>query len=316
MAHYETHLADCYEWLRDRDPESIHAVCTDPPYGLIEFSEKEVSKLRNGNRGGVWRIPPSIGGHKRDPLPRFTILSEKEKQNLYEYMRDWGLALMPCLVPGAHVCVAGHPMLQYLVQGGMASAGYEVRGALMRLYTSFRGGDRPKGAEREFSEVCVTPRSAYEPWMLFRKPIGEKTVADNLRKWGTGGLRRLNSERPLPEVIPSGRTPKSEEAISDHPCLKPQHVLRIIVRALLPLGEGIVLDPFMGSGSTLAAASAIDYDSIGIEMDKHYLAAARTAIPLLAALYPKFLGDTLNLELAGGPTIKVQSSDLQASLFA
>src|SRR5260370_4450829 len=50
-----------------------------------------------------------------------------------------------------------------------------------------------------------------------------------------------------------------EEAISSHPCLKPQHFMRIIVRALLPLGEGTILDPFMGSGSTIAAAKAVGY---------------------------------------------------------
>jgi len=35
----------------------------------------------------------------------------------------------------------------------------------------------------------------------------------------------------------------------NHSCLKPQHFMRIIVRALLPLGTGAILDPFMGSGS-------------------------------------------------------------------
>ena len=132
--------------------------------------------------------------------------------------------------------------MQYLVQTALADAGFEVRTAIMRLYFSFRGGDRPKNAEREFPEVCVTPKGAYEPWMLFRKPIAEKTVAENLRRWKTGGLRRLGPDKPLPDAIPSGRTPDREEAISDHPCLKPQHFMRIIARALLPLGEGVVLD--------------------------------------------------------------------------
>ena len=76
----------------------------------------------------------------------------------------------------------------------------------MRLYFSFRGGDRPKNAEKEFPGVCVTPKAAYEPWMLFRKPISEKTVADNLRRWKTGGLRRLSIDTPLPDIIPSVRT--------------------------------------------------------------------------------------------------------------
>ena len=302
---YEIFHADCFDWLRDRPGNSIHGVLTDPPYGLIEFSRPELDKLRSGNQGGVWRIPPTLGGCRRDPLPRFTVLSQREKSNLREYMRDWGQALMPVLIPGAHVIVAGHPMLQYLVQSGMAEADFEVRGAIMRLYTSFRGGDRPKGAEQEFAEVSVTPRSACEPWMLFRKPLGERTVAENLRRWGTGGLRRLAVDKPLPEAIASGRTPDVETAISDHPCLKPQHFLRILARALLPAGRGVILDPFLGSGSTVAAAQAIGYDAIGVEIDETYFLQAKEHIPRLAALYPDFFGDRLEL----GPSAQTFSAN-------
>src|SRR5208282_2575385 len=124
-----------------------------------------------------------------------------------------------------------------------------------------------------------------------------KTVAENLRKWKTGGLRRLSADKPFPEVVPSGRTPKREEAISDHPCLKPQHFMRIIVRALLPLGEGTVLDPFMGSGSTIAAAETIGYESIGIELDGDYFKQAQAAIPRLAALYPAYKGESLTFDV-------------------
>jgi DNA modification methylase len=284
--------ADCFDWLRACPPRSIEAVCADPPYGLLEFTEKEVGKLRSG-RGGVWRLPPVIGGSRRDPLPRFTILTGDQKKLVRSFFGDWGALLFPALVPGAHVCVAGHPILQYLVQDAMAQAGYEVRPAIMRLYFSFRGGDRPKNAEQEFPEVCVSPKGAYEPWMLFRKPIETKTVAENLRLWRAGGLRRLSVDKPLPEAIPSGRTPDREEAISHHPCLKPQHFMRIIVRALLPLGEGRVLDPFMGSGSTIAAAEAVGYESIGIELDADYFKLAQAAVPLLAALYPACKGESL-----------------------
>ena len=308
---YEIFHADCFDWLRDQPGNSIHGVLTDPPYGLIEFSRQELNKLRGGNQGGVWRIPPTIGGCRRDPLPRFTVLSEREKSNLREYMRDWGQALMPILVPGAHVIVAGHPMLQYLVQSGMAEAGFEVRGAIMRLYASFRGGDRPKGAEREFAEVSVTPRSACEPWMLFRKPLSERTVAENLRRWGTGGLRRLAVDKPLPEAIASGRTPEVETAISGHPCLKPQHFLRILARALLPMGRGVILDPFLGSGSTVAAAQAIGYDAIGVEIDETYFLQAKEHIPRLAALYPDFRGDSLE----SGTSAPIAPANGATSLF-
>jgi site-specific DNA-methyltransferase (adenine-specific) len=291
---YRIHHADCFDWLRDCKPHSLHAVCTDPPYGILEFTGKEIAKLRAG-RGGVWRLPPTIGGSRRDPLPRFTVLTDAQKLELRRFFLEWGKALWPALVPGAHVCVASHPILQHIVQNAMTEAGYEVRTAIMRLYFSFRGGDRPKNAEREFPEVCVTPKGAYEPWMLFRKPIEEKTVAENLRKWKTGGLRRLSVDKPLPDSIPSGRTPDREEAISDHPCLKPQHFMRVLVRSLLPLGEGTVLDPFMGSGSTIAAAEAVGYDSIGIEIDEEYFKLAGRSIPRLAALYPDFIGEELQM---------------------
>jgi len=281
--------ADCFDWLRQCPPQSVHAVCTDPPYGVLEFTQPEVAKLRAG-RGGVWRLPPTIGGSRRDPLPRFTVLTEAQKRELSRFFHEWATLLRPALVPGAHVCVAGHPILQPLVQIALAEAGFEIRTAIMRLYYSFRGGDRPKNSEKEFPDVCVTPKGSYEPWMLFRKPIEARTVAENLRRWKTGGLRRLSTDRPLPDSIPSGRTPDREEAISNHPCLKPQHFMRILVRALLPLGEGTVLDPFMGSGSTIAAAEAVGYSSIGIELDAEYFALAKRAVPRLAALYPHVQG--------------------------
>lgn len=301
MIPYQIYHADCFEWLREQPPLSLHGVCADPPFGIVEFLPHEIAKLRNG-RGGVWRLPPAIGGSQRAPLPRFTTLTAQEREHVRVYFREFGDVLLPILVPGAHVFLAGTPMLQHLVQTGMAEAGYEVRGAIMRLYRGFRGGDRPKLAEQEFPDVCVTPRGAYEPWMLFRKPIQAKTVAQNLRTWGTGALRRLSVDQPLPDVIASGKTPAMEEAISDHPTIKPQHFLRILVRSLLPLGDGWVLDPFCGSGATLAACQAVGYSSIGIEVDSDYFSSLSTSIQKLAALYPYYKGETLEMADLCPPT--------------
>ena len=87
-------------------------------------------------------------------------------------------------------------------------------------------------------------------------------------------------------MIPSAPTRRAERAHAPHPSLKPQAFLRQIVRAALPLGEGIVLDPFAGSGSTLAAAEAVDYASIGLENDAAYFDLARDAIPKLTQYTP------------------------------
>lgn len=180
------------------------------------------------------------------------------------------------------------------VQNALVQEGFESRATILRIYHGFRGGDRPKNAESEFPNVCVTPRGNYEPWMLFRKPISEKTVAQNLRKWSAGGLRMLNGGKPLPDVIPSFKTPAREREVADHPSLKPQHLLRIFVRALLPLGSGVVLDPFMGSGSTIAAAVALGQEAIGVEIDRDYFELAQKAIPELSALYPTMKGDKID----------------------
>jgi DNA modification methylase len=103
----------------------------------------------------------------------------------------------------------------------------------------------------------------------------------------------LAGEKPLPDVIPSSRTPDIESNLAKHPTMKPQHLLRILVRAMLPCAEGLVLDTFAGSGSTLAAAQAVGYESVGTEVDAHYFEEANRLIPLLANLYPGLVGDSL-----------------------
>ena len=273
--------ADCLEWLKQRERHSVHAVVTDPPYGLVEYSPKEQEKLRNGV-GGVWRIPPSFDGAERSPLPRFTVLSPKDLRALGEFFSRWAKLLRPVLVPGANVVVASNPLLSYFVAGALADAGLERRGEIVRLVMTMRGGDRPKGAHDEFSDVSVMPRSMWEPWLVFRKPL-EGRVQDNLRKWRTGGFRRPSTDRPFGDVIRSSPTRKEERALAPHPSLKPQGFLRQLVRGVLPLGEGVVLDPFCGAGSTLAAAEAVDYRSIGIESDPVYFAMACQAVPRLTS---------------------------------
>ena len=273
---------DCLAWLKQQRPNSLHACVTDPPYGLVEYTPKEQTKLRGG-RGGVWRIPPSFDGHIRAPLPRFTTLTEKDLTTLDTFFQDWARALYPVLVPGAHVIIASNPFVSYRVVNAVIHAGFERRGEVVRLVMTLRGGDRPKNAHEQFPDISVLPRSMYEPWLMFRKPLAGR-AQDNLRKWKTGGLRRISDAQPFGDVIRSYPTRKEERALAPHPSLKPQAFLRQIVRAILPLGEGVILDSFAGSGSTLAAAAALGYRAIGIESDTRYVRVAKRGIPKLAAL--------------------------------
>lgn len=275
---------DCLAWLDQQPSNSVHAVVTDPPYGMHEYSYEQQQKLRVG-KGGVWRLPPSFDGHRRSPLPRFTTLNEKQIDYIRQFFVVWGQIILPVLVPGANVVVASNPLVSHIVATALSAAGLERRGEIIRLTMTMRGGDRPKGAHDEFQDVSVMPRSMWEPWLVFRKPL-EGRVQDNLRKWKTGGFRRPEPAKPFGDVIPSAPTRRAEKDLAPHPSLKPQAFLRTLVRGVLPLGEGVVLDTFAGSGSTLAASNVIGYESIGIEKDRDYFLSAIDAIPKLAAYAP------------------------------
>jgi site-specific DNA-methyltransferase (adenine-specific) len=274
--------ADCFEWLTAQPDASIHACVTDPPYGIAEYTGKEQAKLRAG-KGGIWRIPPSFDGHQRSPLPRFTVMTEEDRKELYAFFKRLGLLLARVMVPGGNIIVASNPLLSHIVSSAMSEGGLELRGNIVRLVMTMRGGDRPKNAHHEFDGISVMPRSMFEPWVVLRRPV-EGRVQDNLRKYKTGGFRRPSKDRPFGDVIPSRPTLKAERNLAPHPSLKPQSLMRKLVRAALPLGEGIVLDPFAGSGSTLAAVNFLGYKSIGIESDPKYVQVAMKGMPKLSVI--------------------------------
>ncbi len=274
-------LADALRWMAERDENSLHAIVTDPPYGLKEYEDEDHGKLRMG-RGGVWRIPPSFDGAQRSPLPRFTVLTAKEREQLTTFFKAFAFHAKRILVPGGHLVIASNPLLSTTTFAALESSGLEKRGELVRIVKTMRGGDRPKNAEMEFTGVSVMPRSGWEPWGLFRKPISEATVAGNLRRWGTGGFMRTSEDDPFWDLFECAPARPIERAMAPHPSLKPQKLMRHIVRAALPLGKGIVYDPFSGSGSTLAAAAALGYNAIGTERDPLYFDMALNSIPALA----------------------------------
>jgi len=278
--------ADCFAWMKRVPGNSLHAIVTDPPYGVKEYDADQLQKREEG-RGGVWRIPPAFDGHQRSPLPRFTALDKKERQRILEFFTEWAGLAGAALRPGGHLFIATNSFMSQLVYSALVEGKLEFRGEIIRLVQTLRGGDRPKNEEKEFPDVCSMPRGCFEPWGLFRKPLPIRmTVGECLRQFQTGGLRRLPDGNPFKDVIPSEKTPQRERRIAAHPSLKPQSFLRQIVRPALPLGEGVVVDPFMGSGSTVAAAEHLGLHSIGLERDANFFAMAEKAVPRLAALTP------------------------------
>jgi DNA modification methylase len=277
---YTIYNANCFEWLQSQRANSYHGVVTDPPFGIVEYSARELRKKRNG-RGGIWRIPNAFDGATRQPTPRFTVLNGHDHMGVTAFHFRLAPELFRVLVPGAHVILATQCLVSHLVAQAFCMAGFEARGQIVRHVRTLRGGDRPKFGERQYKDLSVIPRSCYEPWLLFRKPC-EGRVTDNLRKFGTGALRRPAENTPFTDFLEVPPARSHERAIAKHPSLKPQALMRLLVRAALPLGKGVLLDPFMGAGSTIAAAKHLGLRSVGVELDAKYFVTAKAAIPRLA----------------------------------
>lgn len=108
--------------------------------------------------------------------------------------------------------------------------------------------------------------------------------------WGLGRFTRGQHENAY--LLAKGRPPIPEESPSDviewereaafHPNQKPVSALYPILAAYAP-ESGVVLDPFMGSGSTLRAAKDMGLKAIGIEIEERYCryAASRMAQEVL-----------------------------------
>jgi len=65
---------------------------------------------------------------------------------------------------------------------------------------------------------------------------------------------------------------------NDHPTLKPIRLMRYLVKLVAPPGGGIIMDPFMGSGTTLIAAGLEGCGFIGLEKDLRSLLIARARV--------------------------------------
>jgi len=292
---------DSMRWLDKCEPATFHGIVTDPPYGVREFEEEHLENLAEGDE--VWQTFRYKDGANRAVQPCFSTLSVGERKELEEYFQDFGRRIARVLKPGAHAIIAGHVSLSNIVfpaieRGAILDGvpSLEFRGSIIRLVTTLRGGDRPPGYQKEFPDVCTLPRSRHEPWALFRKamPAG-MSVVECLREHGTGALRRQPSTvknpdgLPAMDVIAANRPTKDERAIANHPNLKPQSLMRELVYMALPMGTGTILEPFTGSGSTLAAAAFHGLNCVGIEREDKFYDMAASAIPLLSQSCPKIV---------------------------
>lgn len=69
-----------------------------------------------------------------------------------------------------------------------------------------------------------------------------------------------------------------KEARNHHPTVKPLKLMKYLIKLVMPPKDGILLDPFAGSGSTIVAAKHLGYDAVGIELQEEYCEIARKRV--------------------------------------
>jgi len=103
-------------------------------------------------------------------------------------------------------------------------------------------------------------------------------------QWGEIGEHSYKSEDGGPRLMRSVMFCRSMHGSADHPTQKPIEVMLPLIEYSCPPG-GVVLDPFIGSGTTALAARQLGFDCIGIEVNPEYAAMARNPVAPIAPLF-------------------------------
>jgi hypothetical protein len=160
-------LGDCLEVMRTLPNNSVDSIVTDPPYGL------------------------SFMGKKWDyDVPSVEIWEE----------------CLRVLKPGGHLLSFGGSRTYHRMAVAIEDAGFEVRDQIMWVYGSGFPKSHNIGKKVEGYEGWGTAlKPAHEPICMARKPLSEKSIAENVLKHGTGGIN-IDGSRIGSEMISSGKS--------------------------------------------------------------------------------------------------------------
>jgi site-specific DNA-methyltransferase (adenine-specific) len=182
------HLGDCIHAMRSMPEQSVEAAVTDPPYDLLQASRRGSARSnepanpfgRHGSRGGFMGMAWDATGIAFDPA-------------------TWSEVLR-VVKPGGHLIAFGGTRTWHRMTCAIEDAGFEIRDCLMWLY----GSGFPKSLDvgRALAPLPRSSRAdeaawdgwgtglkpAWEPIVLARRPLAARSVAANVRRFGTGAI--------------------------------------------------------------------------------------------------------------------------------
>lgn len=274
---------DCLEKLTELDPESVHLVVTDPPYYLDGLN----TEWRKG-KGDTPRGTGSVGG-----LPVGMKFDPRQGKALQKFIGEVGELLMGVMMPGAFAVVFSQPRLVHRMAVGLEDAGFEIRDLYAWHYTQraqFKAFSmnhfidrmdkthtKKKQLKREL-RGRKTPqlRPQFESMILAQKPR-EGTFVENWLAYHTGLIDSgATLDGKAPSTVMTVEKPSREKG-NIHLTVKPVLLVEHLIKLFSEKGQ-IVLDPFLGSGTTAVAALNTERACIGIEIEPEYIKIAEQRI--------------------------------------
>lgn len=297
--------------LRSLPDNSVDSVVTDPPYGIsylnntwdiqvptVEFWKEVFRVLKPG--GHVLSFSSARTYH------RMTINIEDAGFEIRDQiMWMYGQGMPKSLNVGKVVDK---------IQGNQRTVVEVKKVYKMELHTDSK---RTKvdyavtKGESEWEGWGTGLKPAHEPICVGRKPIEAKTIAQNVLDFGTGaininrskinshdgnqrhpsnvifdesGISYLNEQNPIAEKFFYVSKPGLKEKAlgftagrNSHPTVKPVSLMAYLCKLVTPK-NGVILDPFMGSGTTGVSALCCGFNFIGMELGEDYYEISKTRI--------------------------------------
>lgn len=285
---------DCMAELNKLNDNSIDCVITDPPYFIDKLDNTWSSDMVNND------VKNSHVKH----LPKGMKFNKSQVKSLYDYYLELSKLLFKKMKPGAYFLSFSSPRLYHAIAMSCEIAGFEIRDMINWTYTQ----SMPKGMsishvikkmkipEEEKVKLIEeyknykTPqiRSCFEPICVAMKPIGKLTFIKNELQFKTGLLDfsqkvGVNGDRVPANIITTeeynetydknflvSKPSKSEKGENNtHITVKPVELMEHLIR-LFSKKESLVVDPFLGSGTTAVACKNTNRKCVGVEINKEY----------------------------------------------
>lgn len=290
---------DSIEVLKQIPDNSIAGCITDPPYNYEfigrDWNQNEIerrlerSKSQNSSTL-VKNIPYGSGlaGGVRNER-----WYKKNRENILEYrswVSEWGKELFRVLKPGAYVMVFNSTRTSAHIQVALEDQGFYARDTIVWR----RQSGIPKGlnAEKKLEKMGTKNPEIWNGWhsalrneweaiTVVQKPLINNYL-NTLQLYNVGLLKTKEAgvdgfQSNIFENI--NRAPKN--SINTHITVKPLELIEKLVNMTIPKIEGnIVIDPFLGSGTTAVAAEKLGIDWIGIEINPEYVQIAEKRIKM------------------------------------